>query len=713
MMIKVGDDYLDFDGDIEVERQAKLFDDLQTTNGDFSYSFDIPRTGKNLKILGVPLPDIKNKALYKKVEAQLLDDQGLVLYQGYLMIERIKELISISFFSGNNNWFALLSGNVNDIDLSSYDEDITISTISDSWSRTSGVIYHLADFGAVKTRSHNIFTIPDFVPSMFVHTAMTEVFKSVGLKIDGDLLNDADYNRATITSTRIDENEISIRTVYANKATDQVIPSSVDTQIVFTDTSDPYYDASNGNYSSSNYTADVDMIVTVELRIIKTISALNFVFLKIFINGSLYQEYTDISIYVNIDEKDIRLKAGDVLNIQFYSDIGTETINAGSTLKIIPTTVFVTNGSVVLPNWTKKEFVSNILKLYNVIPRYDLFSKTVYFDLFENIKSKRSIDLSPYVISQEFDYNELIADYAQLNKLSYTETSIAEIEEYNRSNINPYSVGLIEIDNDHVEKEKTIIESDFSIPYGYISEVFDMHLEKLTINKFETLNTIDITQVDDFSGVAQFKMGTATHKIRVGDIVRITKSTSKGYDGEWVVSYAVDDNVRLYGVDYQGDANLTIELLTISRSDTEDAFILLNSGNTAISDFSGSSDINIFTTTNNTYTSASFAYFNLLNTNRPVNNNLITGLSFGYITNINSYQRTLVETRFKLFSLILQDPVKCKNIMLIPNNVFKEIDFTRPVCIKTDQTSNLYYANNISGYKGSHIVCDVELIKLP
>ena len=41
MMIKVGNEYLDFDDDITLERQIKLFENIATSNGDFSYAFDI------------------------------------------------------------------------------------------------------------------------------------------------------------------------------------------------------------------------------------------------------------------------------------------------------------------------------------------------------------------------------------------------------------------------------------------------------------------------------------------------------------------------------------------------------------------------------------------------------------------------------------------------------------------------------------------------
>jgi len=52
MMIKVNGEYLDFDDVVEIESQIKLFEDIETSNGDYSYSFTLPKTNKNLKALG-------------------------------------------------------------------------------------------------------------------------------------------------------------------------------------------------------------------------------------------------------------------------------------------------------------------------------------------------------------------------------------------------------------------------------------------------------------------------------------------------------------------------------------------------------------------------------------------------------------------------------------------------------------------------------------
>src|SRR5690349_10235367 len=119
MLIKVGDDYLTFNDDIEIERISKIFEEIDSTWGDFSYSFDIAYTAHNMEKLGNPSPDVSDKTIYKNVYADVCDNDGAVLHKGQIRVEKINKRtrkITCSFYSGNYNWMALLTGKVNDLD---------------------------------------------------------------------------------------------------------------------------------------------------------------------------------------------------------------------------------------------------------------------------------------------------------------------------------------------------------------------------------------------------------------------------------------------------------------------------------------------------------------------------------------------------------------------------------------------------------------------
>ena len=51
MMLKAFGEFLDFDDEIEVEKQIKLFEDISTTDGDYSYQFTLTKTLNNTRIL--------------------------------------------------------------------------------------------------------------------------------------------------------------------------------------------------------------------------------------------------------------------------------------------------------------------------------------------------------------------------------------------------------------------------------------------------------------------------------------------------------------------------------------------------------------------------------------------------------------------------------------------------------------------------------------
>src|SRR6187551_2724851 len=125
MMIQVDNEFLEFDDVIEVEKQIKLIEEISTTDGDFSYSFELQKTIQNTRLLGNPFPDNISKPVYQKIPAKVLNDSGAVTFNGYLRVEKVTDVYGCSFFAGNNNWFGMLSGMLQELDWSEYDIDLT------------------------------------------------------------------------------------------------------------------------------------------------------------------------------------------------------------------------------------------------------------------------------------------------------------------------------------------------------------------------------------------------------------------------------------------------------------------------------------------------------------------------------------------------------------------------------------------------------------
>lgn len=725
MMIRVQGEFLDFDQEIEVERQIKLFEDISTTDGDFSYQFDLPRTINNTRLLGNPLPDNINKPVYQRIPADLLSSTGAELYKGYIRVEKVTHVYASSFFAGNNNWFAEITGLLSDLDLSMFDIEQTQENIIASWSNTEGVVFPLLDNGGLITRSYPEIKIEDFVGGLYVKTIFQKIFTEAGIKIQGELLEDWRYNNLISLSTSKDKEGIDARTSFVEKNVLQVLP--IDTNIKVTwdnDSTLPYFDGSNNNFDlpNSRYVADVKMTVNVQASITVYVTGFfGLIFLMIYVNG-VRVRYTIIgsnedaenTISINVP---ISLNAGDILEvytIHVNNDGDAADLRRG-TVKITPTYIYKLFGRSSVPNWTKQQYVSNILRIFNVLASYNEGNATLTLNLFEKIKDKEPIDLSEYISEVETDYSEFVSDYGQDSIFGYQEVEFDELKAYNKGKFFKYGQGVIEVNNEFIEPQKEIIQSDFANPVAYKNPLFDMSMEKTNLIELEEGESVTFEGVGD-DGIGNASFDLAQQIFIVGDLVRVKESSNPVYNGDWVVTSTPfsGGDVTLGGVPFNTTATGTIYKLNYAYSDSDDAFLFIHAPNYPVANFSGAQ---IVMSTETYYplqlTNVGLAYFDIINTGRQINRDFIYSLSFGGIDDPLHYQTTMLDSYFRLFSRVLNDPVKLFATCNLPYGIFTRIDFLRPITVKTLQTSNQYYLNRMTGFKESYLPMVAELIKLP
>lgn len=718
MMLKVNGEFLDFDDEIDVDRQVKLFEEIDSAAGDFSYSFSLPKTSKNLKALDFPLPDNKTKTVYQTNDAEIIGDDGLTVFRGSVRTEIITETdIQCSFFSGNSNWFAMLTGDMTSLRLSDYDVEQTASNIRDSWEQRSGIVWPILDAGGMSTRSYVDFKTEDFIPCFYVKTLMFEAFQQSGIKIAGELLDDWTYNNMIIAANGRSQEEVNNRTSYVLKTSNQLLPNvppGPSVRLTFDDdTNYPYSDGSQNNFSTTldRYTADIKMRIKIDLALTLTSPfGVSQAFVSVRKNGVNFILYTleftstgslQKTIFMNMD-------AGDYTDI-FVSTDSLDTVNiTGGTIRITPTYLYYASGSAVVPKWTKQEFVNNILGLFNVIPSYDSYNKTVTLNLFEKLKAKDPIDISEYVQVFETDYSEFISDYGKVNKFLYQETDIDNLNDYNISRFIKYGVGVIDCANDFIQESVDVLESDFAAPISYLNGVFDMSMERIQFVEFDTEET-EITSVSAPGfGIARFNV--ADEIFEVNDLVRISESSNEAYNGDWVVQTVGAGYIQCVGPVYDTNATAKIEKLLHKFTTEDNVYIFINIPDYSLSNVKPGS---LFFLDQSAFSSAAIAYFNLLNTNSQINKDFKQGLSFGEIADPLFYQRTMLQTYWPTFEKILNDPVKLRADANLPWKIHNDIDFLRPLMIKTLETTNLYYLNLERGYKNSSTPTELELIKLP
>jgi hypothetical protein len=708
MMLKVNSEYLEFNGDIDIERKAKLFEEIDMVQGDFSYSFEIELTSENYRILGFPMPDNIRKTVYQKIDSEVLSDSGDLISIGYLRIERIVgRFASCSFYSGNENWFSQLTGNLSEIDLREYETDQTATIIQNSWLESDGVVFPLVDSGDLSRRRYQVTKVEDYTPGIYLKDLVKKVFQSAGLKIAGELFEDDLYNKIVLFSNNKSKSQIESRTINVKDSIGKSLTPSDNEKVIFDTTSPlPFFTASN--FASSTYTADVKMNLMINLSI-KGAGG-GFIIINVWRNGSFYKRALiagdsspDVSSILRIP-----LEQGDTVDI-YAATLGV--IGGGYdtlTMEIKPTYLFAVFSDSVVPKWTKQDFVSNVLRLFCCVPAYDPYSKTVTINLFDKVKEKERIDLSEYIQITEVDYSEFISNYAQVNNFTYAEGDDIDLKEYNISTFFKYGSGQVTSNNEHIVVNETILESDFTAPISYKHQAIQASIERMNFTELVGNGETDVTSVDDDSGVAKLFVDNADF-FELGGIVRISESTDSTYNGDWFIIEVGADYIKCLGMVYSEDAFAKATAMIHESTDSDDVFLMVNVPNKAVEDFSTIIDVYLEFTPLSTM---AIAYFNMIYLGEPINEEYTQGLSFGNIQDPLSYQRSLIDKYWQAFSRMLNDPVMLKFVANIPAHIHQQMDFLRPIEIKTLESVNLYYLNLERGYKGSHIQCEGELIKL-
>lgn len=719
MMIKVNGEYLDFDDEIETERQIKLFQDIETSNGDFSYSFTLPKTQKNLSIFNNPTPD-SVKTIYQNILCDLIDDSGFLIQSGSLMVESITDVISVSFFGGNNDWFGLLGDPLSSLPLKKYDITLTAINIQSSWTKTSGLVFPILDAGALVTRSYSTLKTEDFTPCVYIKSLFKDIFNPLGIKLQGDLLEDVTFNQLIISANARSQGDIQDRSCYVNKTTIQNGITS-ETKVTFQDeTNFPYFDGASGNFNNSTYTADVKMVVRVEINFSIDLNTPSFATqAKIRFYKNSFEQFAYIAgsalsnTSINTTKTvNISLNAGDTVEIYALESAGLGgniDVEKGS-IKITPIYIYKVFGSSSVPNWTQGELVSNILRIFNVLPSYNSNNKTLTLDLFNKIKQKEEIDISDDIEEVEIDYTDFVSNYGIVNIFKYQEGTDEDLRQYNISNFIGYGSGMLTVDNDFIDSEVDVIESDFTSPITYINGAFDMSMERINFVELEDILERSITSVSDGGVDARFNISNADDYFSEGDLVRL-ETTLDGYNGEWVVEDVTSSYIELTGIDFDASATGTVTLLRHKFTTDDSVYLFVNVPNVSNLFFSSLSAFRINDDFN--FQTSAVAYFNLLSTGRQINTKYRQSLSFGSANNPLSNQRTLLDTYWPIFGQILNDPIMLKVIAYFKMTKYDQLKtFLRPLRVRTKETNNLYYLNRISGYQGGSKPCNVELIKL-
>lgn len=709
MILKINDTYINV-GSVGVNRQAKVFDNIADNAGDFSYNFDIPLTTPNLQALGIDsLVDQLDKSVYTINDVELLNSSGETVYKGYLRVSVVSDSIDASFFSGNNNWFNMITGEMLDLDLTQYDTIINEDNIISSWQNTDGIIFPVINTGeGVTQRSLPTFILDDFHPFIYVKNVINKIFTNSGLKLTGSLFSDPVYDRL-ITSNNggVDPLELESRTVKVSKSDVQVINGV--REVVEFNTEESVGTNSNWSSAQDRYTADVPMRIDATLTL--SFAVADSLTIEILKNGTTnvgeLEALTISSIVVNIS--DLFLDTGDYIDVRAtdnsapFSSIGT------GRFTITPISISKAFSNSLLPDKSQIDFVTDVFSLFNTVIDYDSFSKTVNVDLFKDVVRESEIDISQYVdpVTARVDYTELISDYGKINNFSYAEHDVDVGNTYNKGRAFKYGSGQLNSGNDYTEPVVDVVDSPFvALPESNLNGT-GYSLPKVNYTELEDGEEISANVTLGSGGRALFTVASSFNP-QDNEIFEVFDSTVGIYNGQYVSIRVSSTAFFLVGLLYTSNATATVRRKEMTINKNEDQLLLISVPN--IQTFHISEYFNFFIQ-NNFENVVATAYFYKPRQNKPYDDYKFS-LSFGPNSIPGAYQITMLENYWGDFGEILIDPVKVFIDAKLPKAVYDSITFKQPLRVKTGKFNAQFFPNRITGYEESYLPCELELIKL-
>lgn len=719
MLLKVNNEFLDFNKPIVRERQSKLLSDVSEYQSSYSYDFEIEPTKKNKRILGITSINEADKSTYQYNDTFLFDNHGLYIDRGSLRVEvSDSKTISASFYSGTNEWASLLEGNVSDLDLFSYGVDGTDrASIVATWSNTEGLIYSLVNKGFLDEHAANRVTVDDFLPLAYVKTVIQKIFSDQGIKLEGELFNEWSYQHLTIgnNSKKAASSAMASREVYAGISTTQAMDTSVEILVIDNTSTYPLYPGDRDLFNTSTYRYTADKPITLELDIEWNLDASKGFYVSLYINGLLWSgplgpgpgsggSYTFNEETIG---EPIILEAGDYLEI--YANLGIDTANLTNfKVRFRPIEFANDYPQFLFGDLSQLDLVVNVFNLFNVIPNYNPVTKTLTCNLFSKLKSKTSIDVSKYIKSVgKTDYSQLLEGYGKKTIFRFNQDDSEEVERYNAKNLIGYGEGAINIDNYFLPKTEDK-ESDFTSSISKLA--LGAPLSLVDMRNYSEGDAKTISSAATSGGLANFTT-SAAHGFAVGDWVKLDTGLYMGI-GQ-VSSVGTNVTFTIENLSFIATTTGQVTPIDISEEEREDAYIFLTIPNMTLTDFStiGTIYFGSGVGSNDAKTAMPFSWFLKPNTGRNIDN-VKEQLAFDAPA-FNGYRGPYIKDKyFKELESLLNDPVLIEVEFTMPRSVYDSISSLTPVRIDTKEFTGLFYWNKDTGYEGSHIEFTAELIKL-
>ena len=677
------------DESIVLSKSSSKVGKLQTRQGSLTNDFAIPATAENVSALGYSslLEIVAQEVTHsKKIDAVLIAN-GQAISRGYVQIVEANYLdrtITISFFGGNSDWVAKMSGkSIRDVDLSGFNHEWTLDTIRNSWTNTEGYIYPLINYGDLDgfDFGQNAFYTEDFYPALYQKTLLAYAFSEIGYKIDGSFINEFPYQRAIIPfSEKSFFSSPEFADTFVGSMTGQqlyqqtftTVPQDITENLIFTTAVQNDYNSfstfSNQFKAEKNETFKMRLVVSItNFQITNTgglgtdVSSLAIQAVDTVGNVAMQPQTileltgtgTDTISGTYVFEFDWVAAKDTFLNAQFTFTTDSTTATSVQYVAQYDTYTLSCDGidrtmregdtvelAYVMPDIQVLDIVRDMVQRHGLIVSTNDYTQTVSFDRFELMPKKDAADWSDKVSVSgvhRLNFTEANSSYARVNLWKYKSSSEDDesLYEYDTENSQPLGQGQIEIQNEFLKDEKTLYQSVF----------------KATV------------MTDPFGNNAG---------LYVPEIVRYGYGQAEEFSPGARILYVLPNALI---------SDLTLSIISIAN-------------------ISGTFVSNI-----------AYAYFYKFGSGSDYDY-MTDMLSYGSIDQPNVIGETLISSNYRELSNILNNGKSVEVSVQLREHEFASIDFSAPVYINSGFINGYFFINEIENYQGGNKLCNVKLIEI-
>lgn len=407
--------------DVELYENAPVnlklsYSDIEKINnprGSFSQTFRVPLTNHNRTIFGnLDEPqEVGGLNLRQRLTASLHSDStpilsGFVQVKAVYMTKEVFAEVELVFFSGALDLKTELGGAfISDLDLDTYDHDLTIANVQQSWTLFGtgpgpeiryGIIdkgNNWSDTNPVSTSTDGL-TLPELTPFIQAKVLVDKILAGAGFTYESTYLEGSDFEDVYLPawngSQQILPKDVVDNNVRATLATSQTITGGTSANLNVSDTQTGTADPSgNWNNTTDEYTAPFGGLYSLRLTYSWSFSGSSgatAAFVRVRRNTTILETYeiTDFAgdkdnLLLTFDN--IFLSSGDTLEVNVFNpNVGGGSITFGASanfnegtrtsveiVALTPLGDFEVGVAENLPELKQIDFLTSLQKMYNLV----------------------------------------------------------------------------------------------------------------------------------------------------------------------------------------------------------------------------------------------------------------------------------------------------------------------------------------------------------